>query len=123
MCLEVKGGEVWHDGDDVVAEAAAATNTRSHRFARPAKPATRYANTSRRTTAGPRAACAGITSIVLPNAEIADDFALPECPRWKVIDRNDLPDLVEQAQARPGPPGTAARPAHEGRASTSCRWR
>ena len=32
--------------------------------------------------------------IVLPNAEIADEFALPECPRWKVIDRNDLPTLV-----------------------------
>ena len=34
--------------------------------------------------------------IVLPNAEIADDFALPECPRWKVIDRNDLPMLLDK---------------------------
>ena len=34
--------------------------------------------------------------VVLPNAEIADDFALPECPRWKVIDRNDLPTLVDK---------------------------
>ena len=34
--------------------------------------------------------------IVLPNAEIADEFALPECPRWKVIDRNDLSTLVDK---------------------------
>ncbi|HME77547.1 MAG TPA: ATP-binding domain-containing protein, partial [Mycobacterium sp.] len=34
--------------------------------------------------------------VVLPNAEIADDFALPECPRWKVIDRNNLPTLVDK---------------------------
>ena len=56
----------------------------------------RCASSSRRTTAGLRAGCAGTTSIVLPNAEIADEFALPECPRWKVIDRNDLSTLVDK---------------------------
>ncbi len=34
--------------------------------------------------------------MVLPNAELPDDFALPDCPRWKVIDRNDLPNLVHK---------------------------
>ena len=32
--------------------------------------------------------------VVFPNAEIGEEFALPECPRWKVIDRKDLPNLV-----------------------------
>lgn len=32
--------------------------------------------------------------VVLPNTELPDGFALPECPRWKVFDRNDLADLV-----------------------------
>ena len=32
--------------------------------------------------------------VVLPNTDLPDDFALPECPRWKIIDRTDLPDLV-----------------------------
>jgi hypothetical protein len=32
--------------------------------------------------------------IVLANTELPDDFDLPDCPRWKVIDRNDLRNLV-----------------------------
>ncbi|MFY9919505.1 MAG: ATP-binding domain-containing protein, partial [Mycobacterium sp.] len=32
--------------------------------------------------------------VVLPNTELPDDFALSDCPRWKVIDRNDLPTMV-----------------------------
>lgn len=34
--------------------------------------------------------------MVLPNTELPADFGLPECPRWKVIDRNDLPHLVDR---------------------------
>jgi hypothetical protein len=30
--------------------------------------------------------------------EIADDFALPECPRWKVIDRSNLDEVVSRLQ-------------------------
>jgi hypothetical protein len=32
--------------------------------------------------------------VALPNTELPDEFALPDCPRWKVIDRNDLPTMV-----------------------------
>ena len=34
--------------------------------------------------------------VVLPNTKLPADFELPECPRWKVIDRNDLPTLVDK---------------------------
>ena len=34
--------------------------------------------------------------IVLPNTELPDDFDLPDCPRWKAIDRSDLPKLVDK---------------------------
>lgn len=34
--------------------------------------------------------------VVLPNTELRQDFDLPECPRWKIIDRTDLPNLVDK---------------------------
>ena len=79
-----------------MAEAAAARAQESTRSARPAKPATRCATSSRTTPAGRQGRLRWDHVVVLPNAEIPDDFALPECPRWKVIDRNDLPKLVDK---------------------------
>ena len=32
--------------------------------------------------------------VVLPNSEVPEHFALPECPRWQVVDRDDLPALA-----------------------------
>ena len=32
--------------------------------------------------------------VVLPNAELPMDFALPECPRWKNFDHTDMPNLA-----------------------------
>ena len=95
VCLEVKGGDVWHDGD------AWWQRRRSHdhkidpvRQAREACYALReFIEKDDRWTQG-RLRWDHV--IVLPNAEIADDFALPECPRWKIIDRNDLPPLVDK---------------------------
>jgi hypothetical protein len=37
----------------------------------------------------------------LPHTEVGDDFGLPECPRWKVIDRNDLSTLVDKLRRHP----------------------
>lgn len=34
--------------------------------------------------------------MVLPHTELSDEFALPDCPRWKVIDRTELPQLVSR---------------------------
>ena len=32
--------------------------------------------------------------VVFPNSSFPADFALPECPRWKVVDRDDLSGIV-----------------------------
>ena len=95
VCLEVKGGDVWHDGDTWW------QRRRGHeqkidpvRQAREACYALReFIEKDDRWTQG-RLRWDHV--VVLPNAEIADDFALPECPRWKVIDRNNLPTLVDK---------------------------
>lgn len=92
-CLEVKGGEVWHDGDgwrqvrggrDYLIEPV--------RQAREACYALRdFVEKDPRWSQG-RLRWDHV--IVLPNTAVPDDFELPACPRWKIIDRNDLPHLV-----------------------------
>jgi len=95
VCLEVKGGDVWHDGDTWWQRRRG----REHRIdpvrqAREACYALReFIEKDDRWTQG-RLRWDHV--VVLPNAEIANDFALPECPRWKVIDRNNLPTLVDR---------------------------
>ena len=63
VCLEVKGGEVWHDGETWWQKRRGHEHrsTRSAKPAKPAKPAMRCASSSRTTTAGPKAGCAGTT--------------------------------------------------------------
>ncbi|UXA18814.1 NERD domain-containing protein [Mycobacterium sp. SMC-4] len=93
VCVEVKGGEVWHDGH----------TWRQKRRGREAEiDPVRQA----------REACYALRSfiesdpawtqgrlrwdhvVVLPNVDLAEDFALPDCPRWKVIDRTELADIA-----------------------------
>ncbi len=93
VCIEVKGGEVWHDGQTWWQQG------RGHpheiepvRQARDACYALRdFIEMDPRWTQG-RLRWDHV--VVLPNTALPDDFALPECPRWKIIDRTDLPDLV-----------------------------
>ena len=91
-CLEVKGGEVWHDGENWRQKRGG----REHiiepvRQAREACYALRdYIEKDPRWTQG-RLRWDHV--VVLPNVELPDDFALSDCPRWKVIDRNDLKDI------------------------------
>ena len=93
VCLEVKGGEVWHDGDGWRQKRGG----HDHRInpvrqAREACYALRdYIEKDPRWSQG-RLRWDHV--VVLPNTELPDDFALAECPRWKVIDRNDLPTMV-----------------------------
>jgi hypothetical protein len=95
VCLEVKGGVVWHDGGGW-------WQIRGGRE-KPIEPVRQA-----------REACYALRDfiekdprwtqrrlrwdhvVVLPNTELPADFDLPECPRWKVIDRNDLPHLVDK---------------------------
>lgn len=94
VCLEVKGGEVWHDGE----------SWRQKRRGREVEiDPVRQA----------REACYALRSfvendprwshgrlrwdhvVVLPNTDLPDDFALPECPRWKVVDRSGLSGIAD----------------------------
>lgn len=95
VCLEVKGGEVWHDGQSWrQGGRGREREIEPVRQAREACYALRqFIERDDRWTQG-RLRWDHV--VVFPNAEIPADFALPECPRWKVIDRNDLTSLVDR---------------------------
>ncbi len=95
VCLEVKGGEVWHDGQGWH-QIRGGHHHEIHpvRQAREACYALRdFVENDPRWTQG-RLRWDHV--VVLPNTELPDDFGLPDCPRWKIIDRNDLPTLVDK---------------------------
>jgi hypothetical protein len=93
VCLEVKGGEVWHDGHGWRQKRGGHDHSiEPVRQAREACYALRdYIEKDPRWSQG-RLRWDHI--VVLPNTELPDDFALSDCPRWKVIDRNDLPTMA-----------------------------
>jgi hypothetical protein len=95
VCLEVKGGEVWHDGKGWWQKRGGRDKEiEPVRQAREACYALRdFIEKDPRWTQG-RLRWDHV--VVLPNTELPADFELPECPRWKVIDRTDLPELVDK---------------------------
>ncbi|KUI39279.1 nuclease-related domain-containing DEAD/DEAH box helicase [Mycobacterium sp. GA-2829] len=95
VCIEVKGGEVWHDGVGWRQIRGGRQFTiEPVRQAREACYALRdFVEKDPRWTQG-RLRWDHV--IVLPNVELPDDFGLPDCPRWKVVDRTELPKLVER---------------------------
>lgn len=95
VCIEVKGGEVWHDGDGWRQIRGGRQFTiEPVRQAREACYALRdFVEKDPRWTQG-RLRWDHV--VVLPNVELPDDFGLPDCPRWKVVDRTELPKLVER---------------------------
>ncbi|BBY44158.1 nuclease-related domain-containing DEAD/DEAH box helicase [Mycolicibacterium celeriflavum] len=95
VCIEVKGGEVWHDGEGWRQIRGGRQHTiEPVRQAREACYALRdFIEKDPRWTQG-RLRWDHV--VVLPNVELPADFGLPECPRWKVIDRTDLPKLVDK---------------------------
>lgn len=95
VCIEVKGGEVWHDGDGWrQIRGGRQYNIEPVRQAREACYALRdFIEKDPRWTQG---RLRWDHLVVLPNTELPADFGLPDCPRWKVVDRTDLPKLVEK---------------------------
>jgi hypothetical protein len=95
VCLEVKGGEVWHDGEGW----RQMRGGHEHRIdpvrqAREACYALRdYIEKDPRWSQG---RLRWDYVVVLPNNELPADFELPDCPRWKIVDRNDLTRLVDK---------------------------
>ncbi|MCB0925282.1 MAG: NERD domain-containing protein, partial [Mycobacterium sp.] len=95
VCVEVKGGEVWHTGTEWLQKARGRVKTidpvRQVRQARYALRAFVEAD-PRWTQRRPR----WNHVVVLTNSELSPDFALADCPNWMAIDRNGLADLGER---------------------------
>lgn len=97
LALEVEGGQVWvQDGQWRQGRAARRihpiSTTRSSLYA-----LREYVETDPRW--GGRRRVLFSHALVLPNTAVDDDFAHPECPRWQVHGRGDLPHLVERLEA------------------------
>lgn len=93
ICLEVKGGDVWHDGTGWWQRRSG----KEYRI-EPVRQAREACYALRSFVEGdPRSTARRLRwdhIVVLPHTELPGDFALPDCPRWKVIDRTELPQLV-----------------------------
>lgn len=93
ICVEVKGGEVWHDGSNWLQR-----NRSGHvkvidpvRQVRQARYALRsFVEADPRWTRGRQR---WNHVVVFPNSDFSQGFALPECPRWMVVDREEIAQL------------------------------
>jgi hypothetical protein len=95
--IEVKGGSVWHDGTSWQQDLRNGTSRRIHPVdqARGAKYALRgFVESDGRwkRARGSRIRWAHV--VVLPGTELDGGFALPDCPRWMVVGRDELDDLA-----------------------------
>lgn len=93
VCLEVKGGDVSHTGHEWLQRSrnGHVKTIDPVQQVRQARYALRdfIESDPRWTQARPR----WNHVVVFPNSEFSVDFALPECPRWMVIDRNEMAQL------------------------------
>ena len=98
VSVEVKGGEVWHDGQTWWQKRGGRVHTiEPVRQAREACYALRdFVEADPRWTQG-RLRWDHV--IVLPNSALSQDFDLPDCPRWKVVDRDELESLVDRLKS------------------------
>ena len=96
VVVEVKGGGVWHDGSGWRQQLRGKERSLDPvSQVRGAKYALRsYVEGDARW--GSRSRIRWGHAVVLPYLDVADDFALPDCPRWSVVGRGDLDDLVDR---------------------------
>jgi RecA/RadA recombinase len=94
VCVEVKGGQVTHNGQAWLQglNSGQIKTIEPVRQVRQARYALRdFIENDPRWTQG-RVRWNHV--VVLPNSQFSQDFALAECPRWMVIDRDDFPTMV-----------------------------
>ncbi|MGH9260641.1 MAG: NERD domain-containing protein, partial [Acidimicrobiales bacterium] len=96
VVVEVKGGEVWHDGSswcqsrgDQIRRIDPVDQARSTKYA-----LRRYVETDPRWRQRSRGRFRWAHAVVLAHSAVADDFALPDCPRWSISGRDDLTALA-----------------------------
>jgi len=101
VCVEVKGGEVWHDGTGW-RQRSSRGDTKTIdpvRQVREAMYALRnFIESDPRWT---QARTRWDHVVVFPNSQIPQDFGLPDCPRWKVVDRTELSTLAARIRNVP----------------------
>ncbi len=97
VCIEVKGGEVWHDGTTWLQRSRRNGHVKALDPVRQVRQA-RYAlrdfveSDPRWTQDRPR----WNHVVVLTDSAVPGDFALSDCPRWMVIDRDEIGSLGEK---------------------------
>ncbi|GAB2908200.1 ATP-binding domain-containing protein [Rhodococcus aerolatus] len=89
VTVEVKGGEVWHDGTSWRQQHGRIDPVGQ---VRAAKYALREVLDRHPRWRGRRVRWAHV--VVLPGSRLADDFETPDCPRWMVVDHAQLGDLA-----------------------------
>ncbi|MCT1352574.1 MULTISPECIES: nuclease-related domain-containing DEAD/DEAH box helicase [Gordonia] len=93
VCVEVKGGEVWHDGTSWWQERAGQSAKRIDPVgqARGGCYALReFVESDPRWTQG---RVRWDHMAVFPHSEVGPAFALADCPRWKIVDRNQIEQI------------------------------
>ena len=99
VCVEVKGGEVTHNGQVWLQRlhSGKIKTIEPVRQVRQARYALReFIEKDPRWTQG-RVRWNHV--VVLPNSQFSQDFALTDCPRWMVIDRDDFPTMMARIRA------------------------
>ena len=96
VVVEVKGGSVWHDGAGWHQSRGSGTHAidpvdqvRTTHYALRA-----YVESDPRWRSSSRSRVRWGRAVVLPFSEVEPDFCLPDCPRWMVHGKGDLPDLA-----------------------------
>jgi len=103
VVVEVKGGSVHHDGHTWLQSSGGrtkaidpVTQARQNMYA-----LRRYVETDPRWKGSSRGWVRWAHAVVLPWADLDDDFALPDCPRWSVNGRGDMGVLADRLRAVP----------------------
>jgi len=103
VVVEVKGGSVHHDGHTWLQSSGGrtkaidpVTQARQNMYA-----LRRYVETDPRWKGSSRRWARWAHAVVLPWADLDDDFALPDCPRWSVNGRGDMGVLADRLRAVP----------------------
>jgi ATP:corrinoid adenosyltransferase len=96
VVVEVKGGRVWHDGNqwwqkrgqgDVVIEPVRQVRQTKYALREFVERDPRWKNSSRSRVRWAHA-------VAVPNTELAEDFETPDCPRWSIVDRTQMGELA-----------------------------
>lgn len=98
VVLEVKGGQVWHDGVDW-----RQGNRNSTKVIRPVLQAMdgkfalrEYIERDPRWRHSSRTRIRWGHAVVLPFTHLHDDFETPDCPRWMIAGKDDLDSLAQR---------------------------